>query len=228
MKGETHMYLVYHIGDEVFNNQGIPFIIESIYKDSRQYTRFKVKSINSGYIADISRTALYTGKYKDNLNTDNTLGICIGYASNTGKYYRTWYAMWKRCYDTNSRAYKWYGADGIKICDRWRRLDYFIKDCQEINGFDERKFFDGDIQLDKDTYNKKLYSKETCIFLPSIKNHNLTRRNKEFYIIKNNVKLEKFTIIKECANKYHLDESCIAKCLKGTRSQHRGYKFKYV
>lgn len=221
------MYQVYHVGDIVTNNQGIRFVITFIYK-ADNHTRFKVKSVQSGYIADVCRSALYNGRYKDNLSTNNSLGICIGYASNTGKYYRTWYSIWKRCYDVNSKAYKWYGADGVRVCDRWRRLDYFIKDCQEIPGFNEDKFFNGDIQLDKDTYGKKLYSKETCVFISRERNHNTTRRNKPFYIIKNGKKLEMFSIVKCCAKKYHLDDSCICKCLKGERSQHKGYKFKYV
>jgi hypothetical protein len=29
-------------------------------------------------------------------------------------------AMRARCYDKNHVAYKWYGARGITVCDRWR------------------------------------------------------------------------------------------------------------
>ena len=31
-----------------------------------------------------------------------------------------WAGMKDRCYNPQSKAYKWYGARGIKICDRWR------------------------------------------------------------------------------------------------------------
>ena len=33
--------------------------------------------------------------------------------------YSTWRSMRSRCYNSNQPAYKWYGAKGIKICDRW-------------------------------------------------------------------------------------------------------------
>lgn len=32
---------------------------------------------------------------------------------------RTWHHMRHRCYNPNYQTYKWYGARGIKMCDRW-------------------------------------------------------------------------------------------------------------
>ena len=34
--------------------------------------------------------------------------------------YRTWSSMRDRCYSPNNDHYKWYGARGITICERWR------------------------------------------------------------------------------------------------------------
>lgn len=34
--------------------------------------------------------------------------------------YRIWVAMKQRCYNPNHRAYKYYGARGIKVCDEWK------------------------------------------------------------------------------------------------------------
>lgn len=34
--------------------------------------------------------------------------------------YGTWHGMLDRCYRKNHKAYKDYGARGIKVCDRWR------------------------------------------------------------------------------------------------------------
>lgn len=33
--------------------------------------------------------------------------------------FRTWTAMKERCYSNKCRAYKYYGARGIRVCDRW-------------------------------------------------------------------------------------------------------------
>jgi hypothetical protein len=34
--------------------------------------------------------------------------------------YRSWIAMKRRCYNPNAQNYKFYGAKGIRVCERWR------------------------------------------------------------------------------------------------------------
>lgn len=43
-------------------------------------------------------------------------GLCI---KRKHYLYETWTGMKKRCYNPNSINYKYYGARGIKVCDRW-------------------------------------------------------------------------------------------------------------
>jgi hypothetical protein len=47
--------------------------------------------------------------------------------TNTAEY-RTWQAMIRRCYNENCPTYKWYGARGIKVCERWRIFENFYED----------------------------------------------------------------------------------------------------
>lgn len=43
--------------------------------------------------------------------------------------YRTWSNMIRRCENVNDRSYKYYGARGIKVCERWRySFAYFNED----------------------------------------------------------------------------------------------------
>jgi hypothetical protein len=43
--------------------------------------------------------------------------------------YVTWLNMKQRCYDPACRSYRWYGARGITVCDRWRdSFDNFYAD----------------------------------------------------------------------------------------------------
>lgn len=51
------------------------------------------------------------------------------------KHYKTktrefdiWHSMHLRCYNKNAKAYKFYGARGIKICERWHDFINFIED----------------------------------------------------------------------------------------------------
>ena len=43
--------------------------------------------------------------------------------------YKAWQGMKDRCYNPNSHKYKWYGARGITVCERWRNSYHnFIDD----------------------------------------------------------------------------------------------------
>lgn len=42
--------------------------------------------------------------------------------------YKVWSSMKSRCQDPNSNAYKWYGARGIQVCERWQLFENFIED----------------------------------------------------------------------------------------------------
>jgi hypothetical protein len=42
--------------------------------------------------------------------------------------YQAWAGMIKRCYDSRDRAFKYYGAKGIDVCDKWRSFDGFLSD----------------------------------------------------------------------------------------------------
>lgn len=45
--------------------------------------------------------------------------------------YRSWQNMICRCHNPNSTRYEWYGAKGVKVCDRWRKYDLFLEDMGE-------------------------------------------------------------------------------------------------
>jgi len=45
--------------------------------------------------------------------------------------YRTWLHMIQRCNNSNSDGYRYYGARGITICERWLKFENFFKDMGE-------------------------------------------------------------------------------------------------
>lgn len=46
----------------------------------------------------------------------------------SSKIYRIWSGMFTRCTNKNSPAYQYYGARGIKVCDRWKDFKLFLED----------------------------------------------------------------------------------------------------
>ena len=45
-----------------------------------------------------------------------------------------WKAMHERCRNPNSKDYRWYGALGVKVCERWKKFENFYADMGEPNG----------------------------------------------------------------------------------------------
>jgi hypothetical protein len=45
--------------------------------------------------------------------------------------YQTWHAMRQRCLDPMASNYKWFGARGITICERWSEFGVFLMDMGE-------------------------------------------------------------------------------------------------
>ena len=45
--------------------------------------------------------------------------------------YASWMYMKKRCLNKNATGWKYYGARGVKICDRWLKFENFLADMGE-------------------------------------------------------------------------------------------------
>lgn len=80
--------------------------------------------------------------------------------------------MKKRCYNENCRAYKYYGARGVKVCEDWLSISGFLRTVDSVDVWDVDKFLKGELYLDKDikVIGNKLYSPETCKFVSNIEN----------------------------------------------------------
>jgi hypothetical protein len=87
--------------------------------------------------------------------------------------YKTWLGMLTRCYDEKTKNYCRYGRRGIKVSDEWHNFQTFA-------GWFVENYKEG-LHLDKDLFSgdHKIYSKETCCFLPTELNVLLSVRPRE-------------------------------------------------
>lgn len=42
--------------------------------------------------------------------------------------YKTWRHMMFRCSNRNTRQWRWYGAKGVRVCERWQDFKNFLRD----------------------------------------------------------------------------------------------------
>lgn len=137
----------------------------------------KVQFINTGYITEAQLPVALSGAIKDPYVV-SVLGIgCMGDVSNieyTKQEYDLWFSMLRRCYSEKDPMYINYGGAGVTVDRRWHCFENFIKDIRTLNGYSDYIIYGGSkYQLDKDLKqehlpkNQRVYSKDTCCFLPS-------------------------------------------------------------
>ena len=88
------------------------------------------------------------------------------------KIYQTWQNMLKRCYSEKEHK-KYPTYKGCTVCKRWLLLSNFIEDYKMIDGYNENKFFKGELCLDKDIKSNgknKEYSLENCLWVTNAEN----------------------------------------------------------
>ena len=146
------------------------------------------------------------------------------------KVYQLWYNMNKRCYNQNSPDYKYYGGKGVTTSEEWKTLDKFIEQIDKIKGFDEEKFLNGELVLDKDTeqMNNKIYSLETCEFIPkTLSNQRKPAQQKKFNVYYEDEHKGTFHNQSEVAKKFGIRQGTISWCLTNDKV-YKGWYFEYV
>lgn len=93
------------------------------------------------------------------------------------KSYDIWRHMLMRCYDIKDKSYNRYGMAGVTVCKEWLLFSKF------------KEWFDANypyhlekqgirLHLDKDllSNDKRVYSPDTCVFIPSMVNSFMTNK----------------------------------------------------
>ena len=141
-------------------------------------TNVEIQFLNTGYETVAQLGHIRNGKVKDQYSP-SVYGIGIvgtKYLISEGgvltKEYMLWKSMLKRCY---SDVYKKKNQTyiGCEVSNKFKSYEYFYEWCNKQVGFGVEGF-----ELDKDLLIKgnKVYSENTCVFLPNEINSLLTKR----------------------------------------------------
>lgn len=96
--------------------------------------------------------------------------------------YRKWADMLRRCYNEEyHKTDKGKCYVGCTVCDRWLVLSNFVEDVRLIDGYDEERFLNGELALDKDKKKdkNKHYVMKYCTWLPGPENSSLAHKGKQ-------------------------------------------------
>ena len=139
----------------------------------------EIQFLNTGFKAVVELGSIRKGEVKDRYSP-SVFGVGIigaKYPVSEGgihtKDYVLWKSMLQRCYSTVYKK-KYPTYEGCEVSDNFKSYEYFYEWCQNQFGFGVDGF-----ELDKDLLVKgnKVYSEDSCVFLPQEINKVLTKRD---------------------------------------------------
>ena len=137
----------------------------------------EIQFLKTGYETTVQLGHIKSGKVKDPYSPSvcgvGVLGTKYQIRVNSvlTKECVLWYNMLQRCYSNTSKK-KYPTYEGCEVSDNFKSYEYFYEWCHEQVGFGNEGF-----HLDKDLLVKgnKVYSENTCVFIPQEVNTLLTK-----------------------------------------------------
>jgi len=110
------------------------------------------------------------------LNSELTIKRNTTHGMSSTRFYRIFYLMKGRCYDKKNDSYKYYGQQGIRVCDRWLKFENFRDDMYESYQKHAKKYGEKDTSINRER-NTENYCFENCEWNTQEKQQNNRRNN---------------------------------------------------
>ena len=165
-------YLETSLLGKVFETNNCGKCVVIAYNGSRSIT---VKFHNPEHITKCTLMSLRTGAVRNPL-TPSVYGkgyVGVGYYNSRDvRLYHLWKAMLSRCYCTIRHGHRPTYKD-VTVCEEWLNFQNFATWCESQEFFNAKDEKGRVYQLDKDILirGNKIYSPETCCFIPTVINN---------------------------------------------------------
>lgn len=165
---------------KIFKTSRFGNVVVTKYID---YRNVHIKFVESGYETIAEMGAIKHGNVKDRSAATvfgiGVLGDAVMYANGKQlREYDLWQGMLRRCFDSKLHA-RHNTYIGCTVSEKFRYYPYFKDWCNNQEYFYSKDNNGRSFQLDKDILVKgnKIYSEDTCCFVPSEVNSLLVKRN---------------------------------------------------
>jgi len=162
-----------------FGDYKIIKLVDTVRKDGKHLTQYEIKFINTNTTKVVRIDYALRGSVIDHFYPS----FCnVGYLGNISstkdpKLFNVWRTMIARCYNPKHNQYKNYGEKGITVCKEWLCYENFYNDAYQLQGsYLLANSKPRAVQLDKDIkqqnipHEKKIYSKDTCVWIENCTN----------------------------------------------------------
>ena len=151
----------------------VEFVIPNMFGFNTIRRNVDMSNVRNGTVKDVYKPSVFGVACIGNANT---LYIDIYGHTRTLIEYILWSGMISRCHNQYDGAYAYYGACGVTVDPRWLCFENFLIDLPYIEGYDLWRNNPSAYHLDKDQLqfnlpkHLRVYSRETCRFIPRLDN----------------------------------------------------------